>query len=737
MYYSDEPIISVVEDKLGRKNFCKTFAKSIYDLKQIDTFTVGLLGKWGSGKTSLVNMMVSEFKEIEAEQRQQDSIIIRFDPWHFTDSTQLISQFLIRLAEEFRDSKKELFSTIGEALIHYASSFDWGSLIPVPFLNTAVNKIGKFAFESYKKKKQKKQEESKDIIKQKENIVELLRKANRKIVVIIDDIDRLSNEQIRQVFQLVSSVAKFPNTTYLLVFDREIVVNALEKVQEGDGNDYLEKIIQLPIQIPELRKEKLQTLLFNGLDNIRKEYPGVSFVTDRWNKLFYYCIDPFISNIRDINRLLNLLQFKFSTIPSDVDFSDMVAISVVQLSLPKVYDWIKHNKSTVVGEKDWSIGESRKTEQEWNTEYYAIFFRLLHPKTENVVPNDIMVENALEKISILFPPFGLKIGLNYVPLDRNASRKNNNIYNVDKFDRYFDLDLNQIGIKQIVINDAVFSSTVEDLESLIKESNEDDSIYEVLEEIRARIEDISPDRAIVLAQALLQSLCYINKNDERSLFSLSSYSIALHIAYELFEKIDNDKRAPLIHTLLTEMTSDSLDAISSFINLIELAYGRLAAQGQENTGYKKIITIEELEEIEKYYMECSSSILKETSLFNSKDWRMAFHLINSFDKGFSEKLLEKELVLDENVVKFLQFFITEYRGIETSYEMRMPQEYLSEKRILDAISNLKQSGQLFALDIDDQNRAVAFYIYLSDKKRQQEISQTETEELLNKWKKNH
>ena len=378
MYYSDEPIESSCEDKLDRKGFCKTFAKSIYDLKQIDTFTVGLLGKWGSGKTSLVNMMVSELEEIEAEQQQQDSIIIRFDPWHFTDSTHLISQFLIRLAEEFKDPKKVLFSAIGEALIQYASSFDWGSLIPVPFLNTAVSKIGKFTFGFLKKKMQKKKEESQDILKQKENIVNLLREANRKIIVIIDDIDRLSNEQIRQVFQLVSSVAKFPNTTYLLVFDREIVVKALEKVQEGDGNDYLEKIIQLPIQLPELNNEKLYELLFERLDTLIKKYPSIAFKEDRWSKLFSTCIAPFICTIRDINRLINLLQFKFSGIPSDVDFSDMVALSSIEINQPQLYDWIKDNKNTVLGDFNWSQYSGRKADEELYKEYYEEIYPFRH-----------------------------------------------------------------------------------------------------------------------------------------------------------------------------------------------------------------------------------------------------------------------------------------------------------------------------------------------------------------------
>lgn len=70
--------------------------------------------------------------------------------------------------------------------------------------------------------------DERDVLKQKEQVIQLLKAQSNRILVILDDIDRLSNEQIRYVFQLITSVARFPNTTYLLVFDKEIVVEALK-----------------------------------------------------------------------------------------------------------------------------------------------------------------------------------------------------------------------------------------------------------------------------------------------------------------------------------------------------------------------------------------------------------------------------------------------------------------------------------------------------------------------------
>ena len=60
MFYSDKPISSDSEDQLNRKGFAKLLAHTLVHLDSSDTFTVGLFGKWGCGKTSLVNMTLAE-----------------------------------------------------------------------------------------------------------------------------------------------------------------------------------------------------------------------------------------------------------------------------------------------------------------------------------------------------------------------------------------------------------------------------------------------------------------------------------------------------------------------------------------------------------------------------------------------------------------------------------------------------------------------------------------------------
>ena len=121
MFYSDKPIGSNNEDMLNRKGFAKILARTLVHLESRDTFTVGLFGKWGSGKTSLVNMTLTEIESIQAERKTEDQIIVvHFEPWNFTDTNQLLTQFFIRLANEFQNKEDRTLTKIGKALEKYS-----------------------------------------------------------------------------------------------------------------------------------------------------------------------------------------------------------------------------------------------------------------------------------------------------------------------------------------------------------------------------------------------------------------------------------------------------------------------------------------------------------------------------------------------------------------------------------------------------------------------------------------
>lgn len=79
-YSADRPINSIEEDKLGRGLFSKQLGRAIYEYGGEDSLVIGIYGKWGTGKTSVLNMAIQELDTISDEDSSKP-IIVKFNPW--------------------------------------------------------------------------------------------------------------------------------------------------------------------------------------------------------------------------------------------------------------------------------------------------------------------------------------------------------------------------------------------------------------------------------------------------------------------------------------------------------------------------------------------------------------------------------------------------------------------------------------------------------------------------------
>ena len=80
-----------------------------------------------------------------------------------------------------------------------------------------------------------------------EKIYEILKESKLKILVFIDDIDRLSKEEILEVFRLVRNTADFPYLQFFITYDREYVIKTIDV---PNHDKYLQKIFNLEISLP-------------------------------------------------------------------------------------------------------------------------------------------------------------------------------------------------------------------------------------------------------------------------------------------------------------------------------------------------------------------------------------------------------------------------------------------------------------------------------------------------------
>lgn len=731
MYYSDKPILTSEEDLLKRKYFAELMAKALINLQNEDTFTIGLYGRWGNGKTSIVNMMLKEVERIQTE--QEKLIIVHFEPWNFSNTDQLLEQFFVHLTNVFRNINDEKMQKIGDALEKYSEAFEIAEVIP--YVGGLLSLLGKKGSEALGKKLKKGIDE-KDILKQKENVIELLSQQEKRVMIVIDDIDRLNNEQIRQVFQLITSVAKFPNTTYLLVFDKEIVVKALEKVQEGSGEEYLEKIIQMPIQIPEIQRGEFRKVLFDRLDSIIASFEGVMFEQAHWVRMFETCVEPLIKNLRDINRLCNSIQFKLSALATEVDFTDLLVVSAIEIAYPSIYEWIKVNKSILAGELDYSrlLLKDKPQKEQYESYLAELERRLTIENRKYKIEKE--PEIVMEILARLFPYFGMKIGKTMEVYDIDLFRKNNRIAHPEKFDRYFNLNVEYIDLRTAQVSNAIHEMEAEELSSYIIKLDKEEASYDFLQEIKASIEDITSNRAKAIITAIFECASNLDMVTRKSILSTSARNYAEHLVLPLFERINIEERLDFWKKQINESDLNSLSVIAPVINMIELGYGRLAAKGEEKA-YEKVISLEELLIVEKEFSERVKILLNTNSMFDFADYRMILYLMENFEPEDIEERMEIEFQQNINVLKYLNSIVSTWIGSGVRYEVtKNYEERLTKERILEAIQKERMSKALFALPEENQRLCAAFCLKEDGKTDYDgHVKQEDADQLLSEWKK--
>jgi predicted KAP-like P-loop ATPase len=195
---------------------------------------VGVLGPWGSGKTSFLNLAREDFESAEAK-------VLDFNPWIFSGTEQLVETFFTELSAQLR--LKAGLSEIAERMADYGEAF--GGLGWLPIAGSWIER-GRGGAKLLKKVMERRREDS---MGRREKVTAALSDLKSPIVVVLDDIDRLTTDEIRDIFKLVRLTASFPNIIYVVAFDRARVEKALED-QGVPGRDYLEKILHVAVDLP-------------------------------------------------------------------------------------------------------------------------------------------------------------------------------------------------------------------------------------------------------------------------------------------------------------------------------------------------------------------------------------------------------------------------------------------------------------------------------------------------------
>jgi hypothetical protein len=319
----DIPIEKEAEDALGRAASAKAFARQVIALDASRGLVVGVLGPWGSGKTSFINLSRPEFAHAGVQ-------IFDFNPWLFSGAEQLVDFFFGELGAWLKLRKG--LGDIARDLTEYGAALGGFAWLPVagPWVGraSALLKLIRGILGTPKS----------GVRARRTKLESALAKIGKPILVVLDDVDRLTTTEIKHVFRLVRLTGSFPNIIYLVALDRYRVEAALS--EDGIvGRDFIEKILQLVYDLPATPGATLREQLLSTIGKALEGRDG-PFDRQRWTDVFFEIVLPLFRNMRDVRRYAVAVRSAVDSLYGQVEFSDVLALESVRMMLPEIFSKI-------------------------------------------------------------------------------------------------------------------------------------------------------------------------------------------------------------------------------------------------------------------------------------------------------------------------------------------------------------------------------------------------------------
>lgn len=344
----DEPLDTKHESKISEDDLSKLKNKLLATKGISQSFVLGIIGAWGSGKTTLGKELHDNLENKHSEECSP----IWFEPWKFKGENSVQDSLIEHLSSKL-PAQSSVLKEYGDLLKHEA--------IPAFlkfFIDLVNHSNSERKFEELKKS---------------------LEKHGKQIYIFIDDLDRLDAKEILDVFKLIRSTLSLPQLSYVLIYDKSHIESVLESSssQKNDSRNFLDKIVQVEYYIPskgrmsdyyaeeffgefESKLSSGESKILNHLkslldkDELTFSTEYLTAATNRFRKIF----NRHILTIRDLKRLINNFRITImitrqdwqtnDTEPSPYEIIFQFLLEILKTKYPKIYDVFYYAEASVL-----------------------------------------------------------------------------------------------------------------------------------------------------------------------------------------------------------------------------------------------------------------------------------------------------------------------------------------------------------------------------------------------------
>ncbi|MCD8414376.1 KAP family NTPase [Tenacibaculum dicentrarchi] len=546
-----------------------------------EALTIGIYGKWGEGKTSFLNLINDEIDIWKDKEKGQKGILkYHFNPWRYSTEEEMLFDFFDGLSKMMFVEQETELQKISKKITEY---YNYIEKIKLKGKVGFFLKILNFFAEISKKDKVTLDK----IIK---SINDKLKGLSYKIVVFIDDIDRLDKDEIYTILKLIKLNANFDNFVYIVALDENHVAKAIgQRYGESseDGKLFLEKIINIPIHLPKIEsadfKHFFEVKLKEVFDNL-----GFSDENDNEKEVFLEIIREFrvqyFKNGREIIRVLNSFFVGAFAIGEEVNLRDLFWIEYLKITDKELFLHIKNYRFNIIPKKLIISKNLKNNFKRINNEndypHSDLIIEKLFPKYRSEVNKEELLKDV-KYITYVDNNFNVN-HLNHFEkyFSYHIERKSSKVKNKEIFQNIIDKNEDELRKNLIIIRDKEylkFYRFYNLIEYFINDENinhpffysflfsnldmipetEIDSFglsykLKIVELIASNLDknNVDKDHIIQLAEKLtIRQLCYFTKNINKA------YYVRNELNRLVFEKVKEeyiDKPTPFFYNLIKE-----------------------------------------------------------------------------------------------------------------------------------------------------------------------------------------